>query len=423
MFDTKKFFHNITEITDKTKFLIAYSGGMDSHILLHNMHELCRKNPHFKIRAIHIHHGLSVNANSWVKHCTATCKRLNIELIVKKITVKKNKHSLEALARDLRYQEIAKVITADECLLTAHHADDQAETILLQLFRGCGTKGLAAMPKHKGFAQGSLVRPLLEFSREELHNYALKNKLNWIEDESNENIGHDRNFVRHKLMPIMISRWPGIKATLNRSAEHCAEADNLLNVLAQQDYAQTHGSALNTLSIKKLLNFNSARQNNLIRYWLQTLNLPTPSSIKLQHITKDVLHCRADANPIVHWHGAEVRRYRDDLYAIKPLPVSPPDIIIPWSAKTNLKLPNNLGTLKPQLLKSLGISNTKNITVRFRHEGDKCKIRNRAGTRSLKKLFQEKAIPPWQRNRTPLIFQGETLVHIFDRIALDSDSL
>lgn len=407
MFTIEKLSQTISQITNQTKFLIGYSGGMDSHVLLHSLYKLQQQNSQLKIRAIHIHHGLSPNANSWTKHCANICQKLNIELIIKKIKVTKNKHSLEALARELRYQEIAKTLKKNECLLTAHHADDQAETVLLQLFRGAGPKGLAAMPSHKEFAHSSLLRPLLKFSREDLHAYALKNKLKWIEDESNENIGHDRNFIRHKLIPLLIDRWPGIITTLNRSAEHFAAASDLLNILAQQDYAQTQGSVPKTLSIKKLVALDQIRQNNLLRFWLQTLNLPLPSSIKLQHILSDVLYCRADANPIVHWHNAEVRRYRDNLYAMPPLSSIKTDMIIPWDAKTELKLPHNLGILTPKILKNLKLKNTKNITVRFR---------NSSGTHSLKKLFQEKGIPPWQRDFIPLIFQNEELVYILNVI-------
>lgn len=415
MFSTDKLFNHIFELTKKTKFLIAYSGGMDSHVLLHSMNILRQQNPALKVRAAHIHHGLNANADFWVKHCMTICQQLNIELVVRKIIVKKNQHSLEALARELRYQEFAKIIASDECLLTAHHANDQAETVLLQLFRGGGPKGLAAMPKYKNLAQGDFLRPLLEFRRQDLHEYALKNQLYWIEDDSNANIGYDRNFIRHKLIPIIIERWPGIFKTLSRSAEHCAQANKLLSVLAYQDYLLTQGSAPDTLSIKQLLAFDTARCNNLIRYWLQKLNLPIPSSIKLQHIFTDVLHCRNDAHPIVHWQGAEIRRYRDDLYAMQPLSIIKTNIVIPWDIKTSLELPNNLGTLTRQLLKNHGLDlnyNSENITVRFRHGGHKCKVRNRAGTHSLKKLFQEQGIPPWQRNYVPLIFQDEELIGI-----------
>jgi tRNA(Ile)-lysidine synthase len=417
MFNLERLFHSIFKTTNKTKFLIAYSGGMDSHVLLHSMNNLCEQNPLLKIRAIHVHHGLSVNADSWVKHCTTVCEQLNIELIVKYVNVKsksKNKHSLESLARTLRYQEISKTIYADECLLTAHHINDQAETVLLQLFRGAGPKGLAAMPKYKNFAPGYFLRPLLEFNRKELHDYAIKNQLQWIEDESNENIGHDRNFVRHQLMPIIQQRWSGMLTTLTRSAEYCAQATDLLEVLAQQDYLLAKGSAPNTLSISHLITLGTNRCNNLIRHWLQKLNLSIPSSIKLQHVLNDVLLCRTDAQPCVHWDGVEIRRYRDDLYAMQPLSTIETEIAIQWNLTADLKLPHNLGILTPQSLKDNGINidANKNITVRFRHSGDKCKIKNREGSHSLKKIFQERGIPPWKRNRVPLIFQGEELVGI-----------
>jgi tRNA(Ile)-lysidine synthase len=419
MFNIDTIINKITQLTNKNKFLIAYSGGMDSHVLLHCMQQIRHKNPQIKLRAIHIHHGLSPNADSWATHCQNICTELNIELIVKSVDINSNpdhhKHSLEALAREARYQEFAHILTAEEDLLTAHHADDQAETILLQLFRGCGPKGLAAMPEYKPLGLGLLLRPLLEFNRADLHTYAKQNVLHWICDESNELISYDRNFMRHKLMPIITARWPKITATLARSANHCAHACDLLDNLAQQDYLLTQGSKINTLSVGKILALSQPRQNNLIRYWLQRLKLSIPSSIKLQHIISDVLHARTDAKPIVHWHNTEIRRYRDDLYAMSPLAnVTTPDYIIPWDGATNLKLPNNMGIIPVEVLKKHAINNI-NITVRFRCKGDKCKVQGRIGTHSLKKLLQEKGIPPWQRNHAPLIFQNEKLIHIFDK--------
>jgi tRNA(Ile)-lysidine synthase len=346
MFDPIALHKKLIKLTANKKFLIAYSGGMDSHVLLHSM----QQHPEFQLRAVHVHHGLSKNADQWVEHCRKICSDLNIEFIVKYISVKPSKkHSPEALARELRYQEFAQLLQKDECLLTAHHANDQAETLLLQMFRGSGPKGLAAMPEHKGFMSGSLIRPLLEFSRADLHTYAIQNNLNWIEDESNENIGLDRNFIRHKLMPIIKQKWLGILKTLSRVADHCASASELLTILAEQDYAKIQGSKPNTLSIKKLLQLNSAGQNNVIRYWLHKLDFPTPTSIKLEHIKTDVLLCRADANPIVHWPGVEIRRYRDDLYAMLPI-------------KKSVKIPRQSG-------------------------------------RKLKKMFQQQGIPPWQREK------------------------
>jgi len=417
MFNITALAARITKFTNKTKFLIAYSGGMDSHVLLHTMHEIRATNPLIIIRAIHIHHGLSENADSWLTHCAKICSALDINLTVKFVTIpftkKNHKHNVEALAREARYEEFAKTITEDEVLLTAHHLDDQAETVLLQLFRGCGPKGLSAMPIHKGLAQGSLLRPLLEFSRKELFKYAQQNQLSWIEDESNEHIGYDRNFIRHQLMPVISQRWSNILKTLVRSAKHCASTIEVLDTFVHKDYLYVKGINNDTLSISKILTFDLPRQNSVIRYWLQKLKLPMPSSIKLQHIITDVLHCRHDAQPIVHWQNVEIRRYRDDLYAINSFKIPPVNLILPWDISANLELPHNLGMLTLELLKSHHISNyAKNITVRFRYPGAKYKVKGRSGTHSLTKLFQEKGIPPWQRNYTPLIFQGEELIDI-----------
>ncbi len=416
MFNCDKLYKKIFELTRHSKFLIAYSGGMDSHVLLRSLVTLRKQHPELQLRSVHVHHGLSSNADMWVEHCRRICTDLNVEFIVKYVEAKSsNKHSPEAVARELRYQEFANLLMEDECLLTAHHADDQAETLLLQLFRGSGTRGLAAMPEHKGFVLGTLVRPLLEFSRQELYEYALQNDLSWIEDESNENIGYNRNFIRHQLLPIIKNKWPGILKTLARVSNHCANASELLSVLAKQDYVKVYGSKPNTLSIKKLLRLDAARQSNIIRYWLHKLDLPTPTHVKIQHIIKDILHCRRDATPIVHWQDVEARRYRDDLYAFKPLKKHDADIILVWDITKPLKLPADLGMLHPNVLKDHGIDlvNAKNITVRFRQGSERCKIRGREGAHELKKIFQENNIPPWQRDRVPLIYRDNELIFIW----------
>lgn len=413
MFNCDELYKKIFKFTRHHKFLIAYSGGMDSHVLLHSMDILRKQLPELQLRSVHVHHGLSNNANLWVEHCRRVCTDLNVEFIVKYVKAKsRSKHSLEDIARKLRYQEFANLLMEDECLLTAHHADDQAETLLLQLFRGSGTRGLAAMPEYKDFASSNLIRPLLEFSRQELYEYAKQNDLNWIEDESNENIGFDRNFIRHQLLPIIKTKWPGILKTLARVAVHCANASELLSALAEQDYVTIHGLKPNTLSVKKLLQLDTARQSNVIRYWLHKLNLATSTNIKMQHIIKDILHCRKDAASVVHWKDVEVRRYRDDLYAFKPLERHDAGAVLEWDVTKPLKLPADLGVLHPDILKDHGIDlkTAKNITVRFRQGSERCKMKGRTGTHELKKIFQENGIPPWQRDRVPLIYQDDELV-------------
>lgn len=423
MYSPTELYQELTK-TNKIKFIVAYSGGMDSHVLLHSLAFLrdiqgaanlqqsvsMKDNMVIQVKAIHVHHGLSVNADKWVRHCQQVCAHLNIDLIIKYVdAAKKTKHSPEAIARELRYQEFAKLLHEDECLVTAHHANDQAETVLLQLFRGSGTKGLSAIPKHRGLAKGCLLRPLLAFSREELLVYAKKHSLQWIEDESNENIGFDRNFIRHQLLPLVKQRWPGILTTLSRTAIHCSQTSDLLNILAEQDYLITQGNVPNTLSIKKLLALNIQQQNNLLRFWLKKLDLTLPSSVKLQHIITDVINCRADALPVVHWEGTEVRRYRDDLYAMSPLPEIDTGAVFLWDVSETIVLPY-IGTVDLTRVTKLANFGTNNdVTIRFYNQ-NKIKIKNRQGTRDVGKLFQEWDIPPWLRKLTPLICEKEELI-------------
>lgn len=377
----------------QNKFLIAYSGGMDSHVLLHKFVTLRDQNKNIELRAVHVHHGLSLNADFWVEHCQKVCDDLGVTLIVEHVNVRKEKgkHSLEAIARKLRYQVFNKLLTDDEILVTAHHADDQAETVLLQLFRGAGIAGLAAMPEKKD----RLLRPLLSSSRQELLQYAKKHNLTWIEDESNEHIGFDRNFIRHKLLPIIAKKWPSHVATINRAAENCGEALELLNDFAQQDFSKTTGSVANTLSISALKKLSTARQNSVIRFWLKALGFAIPSKNKLEHIHTDILNCRIDANPIVSWDGVEIRRYQNNLYAMEPL----------GAFDINLAIKKLKEAQKLQQYDN-------DIKLRARKLGESVKVKNRQGTHTLKNIMQEKKIPPWLRDRVILVFQKDVLIDI-----------
>ncbi|OGT06953.1 MAG: tRNA lysidine(34) synthetase TilS [Gammaproteobacteria bacterium GWE2_37_16] len=403
---------------DKKVFL-AYSGGLDSKVLLHALVILKIKNPELQISAIHINHGLSPNADQWAKNCLGTCRKFGIDLIIKKISVKtalQKGHSLEAVARDLRYAAFTEILNSGDLLLTAHHSDDQAETLLLQLFRGAGPKGLSAMPEKMPLGKGFLLRPLLPFSRHELEEYAHKNHLEWHEDESNADINFDRNYIRHTIMPLIKKRWGGILGPLCRVAEHCAEASELLNDLANQDYLNLQGTKPHTLSVKKLLSLSVARQSNVLRYWLHLLQLPTPSCVKLQNILHDVLLSRSDAMPLVTWREIEVRRYGDDIYTMSPLQKLPGNLIIPWEdLEKPLVLPYKLGTLDYKNIADkagLPLPPKDKITIRFRQGGERIKLPNRQGTHSLKKLFQEWRVPPWQRNLIPLVYCDEKLIWV-----------
>jgi tRNA(Ile)-lysidine synthase len=393
------------------KIFIAYSGGIDSHVLLHLIvnWQYCKKN--IKLFAVHINHNISPNSHQWQLHCRRTCYKLGITYITKTIprNLTNNISSPEETLRNLRYKIFAKILPSNACLLTAHQADDQAETLLLQLFRGTGIKGLAAMPEKIKFAEGFLVRPLLKQKREDILCYANRHKLEWIEDESNTDIGLTRNFIRYKLFPIIRKKWSSIVTTLNRVSLHCAEANELLSLLGRTDLKKIlrQPNIINTFLLKKL---SIIRQKNVLRLWLHQLNLPLPSSAKLSEIIRTVVNSRYDKTPIVKWSGAEVRRFRHNLYAMTPLSQHDNKVILFFSKKT-LKLPSNLGNLKVKLTPKTKLRLEK-IKVGFRRGGEKIKIPGRIGSHNLKKLMQEWEIPPWLRDRTPLIYNNKTIIAV-----------
>ncbi|HBS51833.1 MAG TPA: tRNA lysidine(34) synthetase TilS [Coxiellaceae bacterium] len=402
------------------KTFIAYSGGLDSHALLHIMANLCQSKKDVKLTAIHVNHNLSPKSKQWAKHCQKVCKNLGVAYITKSIDadIKSDIHSPEEILRKLRYEIFAKILPENGCILTAHQANDQAETLLLQLFRGAGPKGLAAMPEKIKFAQGFLARPLLNLSREEILQYAQKNKLKWVEDESNVDTKFDRNLIRHKLIPAIKKRWPGIVATLNRVASHCAEANELLEILAKKDLQDIAGKDVqNTLDIKLFKKLDFIRQKNTLRFWLHKLQLPMPSNVKLNEVIRTVINSRYDAMPVVKWFGVEIRRFRDHLYAMPPLTSHDKSVILSFLKKT-LKLPAALGTLKVSIKPGFKLD-LKKTTVCFRQGGEKINLPKR-GTHDLKKLMQEWKIPVWLRDRIPLIYYDNKIIAVVGYWSVDS---
>jgi len=397
----------------QNNFLIAYSGGVDSCVLLHAVVRLRQDFPELKLKAIHIHHGLFAEADQWVHHCQKICAELKVDLQIIKVEVKRSKGvSIEEAARDARYTALAKMLQENDGLITAHHADDQAETCLLQFLRGAGIKGLASMPAIINFAQGFLARPFLSVTRAEILNYAQKNNLNWVEDKSNHDLKFTRNFLRYKIMPEFIKRWPNINKTILRVADNCSDANELLKDLALQDIRKLPGRVAKTLSITKLQKLSLARQKNVLREWISSQDFRLPSAIKLQHIITDVINARVDAAPCVAWEKAEIRRFKDDLYVMTPLADFDCNNILFWDGKKPLKLPGNLGVLRAKKVIGKGLKAevlNKNIEIRFRQGGEQCKLLGRAGTHKLKKLFQEWNIPPWQRDRVPLLYINNKL--------------
>jgi tRNA(Ile)-lysidine synthase len=393
---------------ETTRFVIAYSGGLDSHVLLHLM-QSCQLN----CRAIYIEHGLQEASKPWAEHCAAVCAQLDIPFQSISVNAQADKgESPEASARAARYEALANQMQSGDVLLTAQHLQDQSETLFLQMLRTAGPAGLSAMPVSKAFAAGQHIRPLLSVDRTELEAYAALHQLQWIEDPTNEDQRYDRNFFRQSIFPLLKNRWPSINQTLANVCGLQAEAAELINDLAEMD-AETLIDG-NTLIISHLLKLSPARQRNIIRYWLQRCQLDVPTAKRLKEILGSMLTAAGDKMPVVNWGDTEVRRFQGKLYAMKTLHAFDTNQSIEWHAAQPLVLPQ-LQCEVSLVAAETGLSAdviAQSLTIRFRSGGERIKPIGRAHTMDLKKLMQEAAVPPWQRSRIPLIYLDDELIAV-----------
>ena len=402
------------------RLIVGYSGGMDSHVLLHQLATQRTRRPAQHLEALYIDHGLQAASARWGEHCATVCRELHVPFRVVRVNAQPlDGASPEAAARSARYAAFAAELDADTALLTAHHRDDQAETVLLQLLRGAGPHGLAAMPAVARLGAGWLLRPLLETDRAALLAYARLHDLRWIEDASNTQLDFDRNYLRQRIMPLLRERWPATTRTLARSAHWCAETVHWLDAEADADLARMaviHGDGL---PVSALCELDEPRQRNLLRRWLRRLHLPTPDARQVRHIVHDLLTASPDRQPCVRWPGGEVRRYRAALYAMPPLTRHDPAQRWVWRPVAEgwllLKMPG-IGGLRLQATVGAGLSAAAltgaTLTVRFRQGGERFHLAGRGHRQELKKLLQEADIPPWCRDRLPLLYQDDELLAV-----------
>ncbi|MGD8589685.1 MAG: tRNA lysidine(34) synthetase TilS [Chromatiales bacterium] len=405
----------LSELPRTARYHLAFSGGLDSSVLLHLLVQMGDRLD-ARLQAVHVQHGLQEAADSWAEHCARVCRGYRIPLRQLRLGLRPRAgESLEALARERRYAALAGVMAPGELLLTAQHRDDQAETLLLQLLRGSGPAGLAAMPALCRFGPGWLARPLLDVTRAELQDYAEREGLCWIEDPSNSDLRFDRNYLRHEIMPLLLQRWPAATSTLARSARLSAELHLLADELAAEDLKRACGPWPGTLSVKALLAFPSPRRRSLLRHWVSSRGGMMPGSRHLQRIEQECLQARQDAQPLVQWKDLEVRRYRDGLFLLQSSPVRDFTGVIHWRDRHPLRLPSGLGFLRLERAKrgiSAAIWDRGRVEVRFRQGGEHCIPAGRVHHRPLKKLFQEWSVPPWQRDRIPLVYLDGQLAAI-----------
>ena len=397
-------------------YQVAFSGGLDSQVLLHALCAL-RDQLDATVGAVHVHHGLHADADEWDTHCQQVCDDLGVAYTLLRVDGRPPRgESPEAAARDARYRVLAGWLPAQHCLLTAQHQDDQAETLLLQLLRGSGVGGLAAMPAMTGLGVGQHLRPLLDVTRTALHHYASAHALRWIEDPSNLSAAYDRNYLRHQVLPLLRYRWPAVSSSLSRSAAHCAEANALIGQLAENDLQGVTGGQTGTLSKAGLVALPRDRQRNVLRVWLKRCSGGTPSTAVLARIVNDVLYSRPDAGPAVRWDRYEVRRYRDEVYCLQQTVNRNTTQVLHWSLSAPLTLPGAGGVLTAAPVSGAGLrraaASAGGVRVCWRKGGEVCLPGGRKHHHSLKKLFQEQGIPPWERQRIPLIYIEDQLAMV-----------
>lgn len=403
-------------LTPQRPLYIAYSGGMDSHVLLHALAAMRARAP-WRVSAIHIDHGLQPDSAAWARQCAAVCAALDVPYRTERVEVRDIRaHGLEDAARRARYAALRRLLPAGAVLVTAHHQNDQAETLLLQLLRGAGPAGLAGMPAVADFARGRIARPLLGFARPALAAYAAAHGLRWIEDASNRDTGPARNFLRHRVWPVLEQRWPQAAERLTAAARHQAEAAQLLDVLGRLDIAGC-GDTDGALRISALQALAPERQINLVRSWIRLRGATMPAEPVLRQILARVARTPQTRHAAIRWPGAQVRRYRDRLVLLGAAPALPEDWEAAWEPDAVLDIPGGLWRLRATPTIGAGIARAhvvgKALRVRLRRGGERCLLRGHR--RKVKKLLQEAGIPPWERNQLPLVYLDGDLAAIGDR--------
>lgn len=399
------------------RWYVALSGGLDSTVLLHLLVRLARQHPLPPIIAIHIHHGLQAVADQWPGRCEALCQQLGVKLHIIKVEVAPGA-SLERSAREARYAAISARLESSEVVFTAQHRDDQAETVLFRLLRGAGVRGLAGMPASRALGAGTLVRPLLGFGRDELETYAQAEGFEWIEDPSNTCIEHSRNYLRHQVMPVLKQRWPHAAHTFARTAGHLAEAEGLLNELAELDLVAArprHGRVwlpLPSLDSQVLKALSPARQRNALRLWLRAFtSLPDTDHWAGWEALRDAAE---DGAPVWRLNTGELHRGEGCIWWLSGLWLQATEGPVEWPVPAQaLLLPGN------GCVRLLGEHSSGQWQVRYRQGGESLRLAAR-GRRDLKRLLNETGLPGFVRARLPLLYHDGELIAVANLPHLDT---
>jgi len=388
---------------------VGYSGGADSSVLLHALARSAFARAR-GLRAIHVDHGLHADSAAWSEHCRATAAELGVALDVVRVEVERDRGSgLEDAARSARRVAFARLLHTGEVLALAHHRDDQAETVLLKLLRGAGPEGLGGMRGLRAFGTGYLWRPLLAESRAALLAYAREHGLRWLDDPSNADTALRRNFLRGEILPRLRTRWHDADAAFAHSAAWARNAADFIDAEARKALARIQGLDPATLAWRDWLALPDALRDPVLRLWLRELHLDEPAHFHLKELERQLRDSGEDRLPCVRFGDSELRRYRELLYALRPLPAVPLDWETTWDGSAALSLPGGgrLELAPPRKFEPP-------LVVRYRRGGERIRPDGSVHTRELRLLLQEAGVPPWLREHIPLVFRDGELVAVGD---------
>lgn len=398
-----------------SRFVVAFSGGADSLALLHAFTRARERDPGLRLCAVHVDHHLHPESTRWTRQCMEVCRQLSVECAVLDADVKRNGvgHGSEGVARAARYAAFERIISTQDILCTAHSQDDHVETVLLNLLRGAGPRGLAGIPAQRRIGEGTVARPVRGVSRAVLHAYARATGFPLIHDPANEDQHFSRVILRRQVIPVLETRWPGMRTTLARAAERSRESADMLDVLAAIDLELAGGIGGATLDVDAVDTLEPARRRNAIAGWLRAQGIASPGARRIEQIARDVIRARSDAMPCVRLGAIEVRRFQRRLYLVPRIGPVVVQVVHRWQIPESLTFDH--GVLAWESCTDGGLDDSirdMEITVRCRGDDAKWMKPLHVRGRSLKKRFQSLGIPPWERGRIPLVYAGDVLAAI-----------
>jgi len=387
---------------------VAFSGGLDSRVLLQLLAEADWARAR-GLRVLHVDHGLHADSARWAEHCRREALGLGLDISLLRVEVPGGSGGLEERARRARHSALQAVLRSGEVLVMAHHQDDQAETFLLRALRGAGERGLGGMRALRSFGAGWLWRPLLAAPRSALEHYARVRDLRWIDDPSNLDPRHDRNFLRHAVLPLLRQRWPQAAESLALSASLSAQAEARLQALDAIDVARAQQMDPRVLDLTVLRSWEPARRARVLRAWLHALGCALPPPSVLAQIERELLQARADSEAQVRWRGHHLRAWRDALHLLHALPPLPADLDLAWDGARPLALPDGhalalcdgMGEVQPDARLPWP------LRIRAREGGERIRLSPTRPSQCVKTLLQTLGVPPWQRPHLPFLWNAD----------------